>query len=316
MLSSDKNKVQYALADPFPTEFSITFKYWAKSEITAVLSFDDGSPDQELVQDTDYSLTDPGDTGTLTRITAWTDAVRLTIYRTVSLTQGTDLRNGEAIDADVLESDIDRAAARDQQLEETMERAITVPITDPEGSFQLPTKSAEATERILLRGVPGARPGTPTRAIAEAVAAVQRYFKGERTDFSDIKLDLTDQDALSKQIYVSARQVEWGHTTTYGALAKEIGAGPESARDVGQAMTRNPVPLIIPCDRVLAPSRRELPPGGFSFPAGPPRRRAARRRRCRAGRAARGAGLAGRPGRGRPRRPRRPTPPWTAGGRW
>ena len=53
----------------------------------------------------------------------------------------------------------------------------------------------------------------------------------------------------------------WGHTTTYGALANELGAGPEAARDVGQAMARNPVALIIPCHRVLAAGGKV---GGFS----------------------------------------------------
>jgi methylated-DNA-[protein]-cysteine S-methyltransferase len=57
----------------------------------------------------------------------------------------------------------------------------------------------------------------------------------------------------------------WGHTTTYGALAKELGAGPEAARDVGQAMSKNPVALIIPCHRVLA-ARGKI--GGFSAPCG------------------------------------------------
>ncbi len=131
--------------------------------------------------------------------------------------------------------------------------------------FQLPTKSAEATERILLRRVPDAKSGPPTPEMVEAVAAVKRYFAGERTDFSKFKLDLNDQDAFFKQIYAAARQVGWGHTTTYGALAKEVGAGPEAARDVGQAMARNPVPLIIPCHRVLAAGGKV---GGFSAPGG------------------------------------------------
>jgi O-6-methylguanine DNA methyltransferase len=65
--------------------------------------------------------------------------------------------------------------------------------------------------------------------------------------------------------YQTARQVGWGRTTTYGALAKELGAGPEAARDVGQAMARNPVALIIPCHRVLAAGGKI---GGFSAPGG------------------------------------------------
>jgi methylated-DNA-[protein]-cysteine S-methyltransferase len=131
--------------------------------------------------------------------------------------------------------------------------------------FQLPTKSAETTERLLLRRVPGAERGTPPPEVAEAVAAVQRYFGGEQTDFSSCKLDLGEQDAFFAKVYSAARQVAWGRTTTYGALAKELGAGPEAARDVGQAMARNPVALIIPCHRVLAAGGKI---GGFSAPGG------------------------------------------------
>jgi methylated-DNA-[protein]-cysteine S-methyltransferase len=88
--------------------------------------------------------------------------------------------------------------------------------------------------------------------VVEAVAAVKSYFEGKETDFSGFRLDLSDQDAFFQQIYAAARQVGWGRTTTYGTLAKELGAGPEAARDVGQAMAKNPVALIIPCHRVLA----------------------------------------------------------------
>jgi methylated-DNA-[protein]-cysteine S-methyltransferase len=131
--------------------------------------------------------------------------------------------------------------------------------------FQLPTGSVEAAERLLLRKAQGAEPGLPTPDVTEAVAAAKRYFAGEETDFSGFTLDLDDQDALFKQIYMAARQVGWGRTTTYGTLAKDLGAGPEAARDVGQAMAKNPVPLIIPCHRVLAAGGRV---GGFSAPGG------------------------------------------------
>ena len=108
-------------------------------------------------------------------------------------------------------------------------------------------------------------PGIPTPDVAEAVAAAKRYFAGEQTDFSGFALDLDDQDAFFKQVYIAARQVGWGRTTTYGTLAKDLGAGPEAARDVGQAMAKNPVPLIIPCHRVLAAGGKV---GGFSAPGG------------------------------------------------
>ena len=72
-----------------------------------------------------------------------------------------------------------------------------------------------------------AKPGAPTPEVANAVAAVRRYFEGKETDFSTFKLDLGEQDPFFERVYGAARQVGWGRTTTYGALAKELGAGPE-----------------------------------------------------------------------------------------
>jgi methylated-DNA-[protein]-cysteine S-methyltransferase len=131
--------------------------------------------------------------------------------------------------------------------------------------FQLPTRSADATARNLLRHVPDAERAAPTPDVSEAIAAAKRYFNGERIDFSTVRLDLDEQDDFFKRIYAALRRVGWGHTTTYGTLAKELGAGPEAARDVGKAMAKNPVPLIIPCHRVLAAGGKV---GGFSAPGG------------------------------------------------
>jgi methylated-DNA-[protein]-cysteine S-methyltransferase len=118
--------------------------------------------------------------------------------------------------------------------------------------FQLPTRSADATERLLRRRAPGAEPAPPGPQATDAVASVQRHFEGERTDFSHLALDLGDQEALFTRIYEAVRRLGWGETTTYGALAKALGEGPEVAREVGRAMAHNPVALIIPCHRVLA----------------------------------------------------------------
>jgi methylated-DNA-[protein]-cysteine S-methyltransferase len=131
--------------------------------------------------------------------------------------------------------------------------------------FQLPTKSAEAAERMMRRRTPGAEPGTPAPMVSEAVAGVKRYFEGNEADFAQLELDLDGQDEFFKRVYAAARRVRWGQTTTYGALAKELGGGPETARDVGQAMASNPIPLIIPCHRVLAAGGKI---GGFSAPGG------------------------------------------------
>lgn len=131
--------------------------------------------------------------------------------------------------------------------------------------LRLPERTAEAAERALLRRMQAARPGTPPPPVAEAVTAVQRYFDGQAIDFSGVDLDLSDQEPFFRQVYAAARRVGWGRTTTYGTLSSELGAGPEAARDVGQAMAKNPVPLIIPCHRVLAAGGRV---GGFSAPGG------------------------------------------------
>ena len=131
--------------------------------------------------------------------------------------------------------------------------------------FQLPAKSADGAERIMRRRTPGAGPGMPTPMVGEAAAAVKRYFEGNETDFAQFELDLDGQDEFFKRVYAAARRIKWGQTTTYGTLARELGGGPETARDVGQAMARNPIPLIIPCHRVLAAGSKI---GGFSAPGG------------------------------------------------
>jgi methylated-DNA-[protein]-cysteine S-methyltransferase len=131
--------------------------------------------------------------------------------------------------------------------------------------FRPPEPDAAATERALLRRVPDAAPGSPPPSVAKAIAAAQRYFAGEKVDFADVPLDLGEQDERFTQIYAAARRIGWGETTTYGALAKQLGDDWEIARDVGQAMAKNPVPLIIPCHRVLAAGGKV---GGFSAPGG------------------------------------------------
>jgi methylated-DNA-[protein]-cysteine S-methyltransferase len=131
--------------------------------------------------------------------------------------------------------------------------------------FVLPSSSAAAAERRLLRGLPDARPAEPSPSVLAAAAAVKRYFEGAQVDFSDLDLDLSGQDEFFLRIYAATRKVGWGRTTTYGGLAKALGEGPEAARDVGQAMAKNPVPLIIPCHRVLAAGGKI---GGFSAPGG------------------------------------------------
>jgi len=131
--------------------------------------------------------------------------------------------------------------------------------------FQLPMRDADAAGRALARRLPEALPAAPTAEVAAAVEAVRRYFAGEPVDLAEVRVDLGLPEPFHARVYAAVRRLGWGRTTTYGALARELGAGPEAARDVGQAMALNPVPLIVPCHRVLAAGGRL---GGFSAPGG------------------------------------------------
>ncbi len=131
--------------------------------------------------------------------------------------------------------------------------------------FVLPTASRAGAERAVLRRLPDAAPGAPAAAVAGASALACRYFSGEAVAFDAVPLDLDGQPAFFVRVYEALRQVGWGRTTTYGALAAAIGAPREAARDVGEAMAKNPMPLLIPCHRVLAAGGKL---GGFSAPGG------------------------------------------------
>ncbi|HET8936719.1 MAG TPA: methylated-DNA--[protein]-cysteine S-methyltransferase [Polyangiales bacterium] len=132
-------------------------------------------------------------------------------------------------------------------------------------NMHLPTDSAASARRFLQRKAGDSSAAVPTGAIAEAIDAVKRYFHGEAIDFESIELDLTTRSAFDQKVYLTVRRIGWGRTTTYGDVARLIGRGPQAARDVGQAMAHNPVPVIIPCHRVLAAGGKL---GGFSAPGG------------------------------------------------
>jgi methylated-DNA-[protein]-cysteine S-methyltransferase len=125
--------------------------------------------------------------------------------------------------------------------------------------FRLPDPDRDAAEQQLSAK---AEPQPPPAHIKAAIAQAERYFAGERIDFTGIGLDLSGVDPFRRTIYGTLRAVSWGETVTYGELAKRAGS-PGTAQDVGVAMARNPVPLIIPCHRVLAAGGKL---GGFSAP--------------------------------------------------
>lgn len=130
----------------------------------------------------------------------------------------------------------------------------------------LPQKSRESVERRLLRldGVAPAGKADRPDWVERLIAAIRVYAEGEEVDFSAVPVDLAGIDDFRLAIYDQARKLAFGETTTYGELAKRAGhAG--LARETGAALGANPVPLVIPCHRILAAGGRI---GGFSAPGG------------------------------------------------
>jgi len=135
--------------------------------------------------------------------------------------------------------------------------------------LQLPERSRSATERRLwggsAHGSAGVPPSAvPPSAVRAAIRLLERCFAGEPVDLSGVALDLSGVSPFHRKIYDAARALAWGKTATYGELAQRAGAR-DAARAVGQAMGKNPVPIIIPCHRVLAAGGKI---GGFSAHGG------------------------------------------------
>ncbi|NTV14537.1 MAG: methylated-DNA--[protein]-cysteine S-methyltransferase [Desulfobulbaceae bacterium] len=131
-------------------------------------------------------------------------------------------------------------------------------------SLQLPEATKELTEAKMIAFIPGVGVNTPTPAVAGLIKKIQAHLQGARQDFSEVIVDLAGVPAFAQQVYQAARKILAGQTMTYGELAQAINR-PTAARAVGQALGRNPIPLIIPCHRVLAAGGKS---GGFSAPGG------------------------------------------------
>jgi methylated-DNA-[protein]-cysteine S-methyltransferase len=130
-------------------------------------------------------------------------------------------------------------------------------------ALQLPEVDASATEKRLRARAAKASQAAPA-GIDQLIAEVRDYMTGRKIDFAAVALDLTNVEAFQRAVYDAARAVPWGRTVSYGELARQTGS-PGAARAVGHALSRNPVPIIIPCHRVLAKGRRV---GGFSAHGG------------------------------------------------
>jgi len=130
--------------------------------------------------------------------------------------------------------------------------------------LQLPEATRAATLQRLRRRAGGAAEVEPPEGVRAAIALILRFAAGEPVDFSSVTIDIKEVDAFRSAIYAATRRIGYGQTTTYGTLCAAAGH-PGMARETGQAMATNPLPLIVPCHRVLAAGGRL---GGFSAPGG------------------------------------------------
>lgn len=80
-------------------------------------------------------------------------------------------------------------------------------------------------------------------------APLRRYFEGEPEDFTSVRLDLQGTD-FQLRVWSALREIPWGQVRTYGGIAQAINA-PRAMRAVGQANHLNPIPIIVPCHRVV-----------------------------------------------------------------
>ena len=95
--------------------------------------------------------------------------------------------------------------------------------------------------------------GTVSRESELSRTAAQQlewYFQGTLQQF-DLPVDISKFTPFQQQVLLQTTQIPYGSVTTYGAIAKNVGS-PRAARAVGGVMASNPIPVIIPCHRVIA----------------------------------------------------------------
>ena len=130
--------------------------------------------------------------------------------------------------------------------------------------FRLPEATRSVTDTRIAGSSGGRKARVPPPHIAGIIKRVQKHLHGDAQDFRDIVVDVGGAGPFARQVYEAVRKIPPGRTRSYGELAADMNR-PAASRAVGQALGRNPIPLLIPCHRVLASGRK---PGGFSAHGG------------------------------------------------
>ena len=129
---------------------------------------------------------------------------------------------------------------------------------------QLPEAGEAETRARMLHRFPAAGEVAPPPEVRQAIERVTALLRGEASDLSTVTLDMGGVPEFHRRVYAAARTIPPGETLSYGDIAKRVGA-PGAARAVGQALGRNPFPIVVPCHRVLAAGGKI---GGFSAQGG------------------------------------------------
>jgi methylated-DNA-[protein]-cysteine S-methyltransferase len=123
--------------------------------------------------------------------------------------------------------------------------------------------TAETRHRLAVRH-PSATERPPSPDIRHAMELIAGIVAGKKVDASVVTLDMDGIPEFSRRVYEVTAAIPMGRTMTYGEVAERLGdAG--ASRAVGQALGRNPFPIVVPCHRVLAAGGKS---GGFSAPGG------------------------------------------------
>ena len=91
--------------------------------------------------------------------------------------------------------------------------------------------------------------GGSCAVLDDAVEQLDAYFSGELTTF-DLPLDPGGTD-FQRRCWLALATIPYGQTVSYGEQARRLGLGPDAARAVGAANGRNPLPVVLPCHRVI-----------------------------------------------------------------
>jgi O-6-methylguanine DNA methyltransferase len=114
----------------------------------------------------------------------------------------------------------------------------------------LPAPSYNTALRRIRRDYPNAALAPHDGVLLEIAAQVRSYMAGSLHSFS-VELDLRGHTTFELAVWAAAARIPYGETRTYGWIAAQVGGGSAAAQAVGAALGDNPVPLIIPCHRVL-----------------------------------------------------------------